>query len=118
MTVRDDGTGPPAGFALESSPGLGLSIVRTLVEHETHVRYQEALSASDEKTFCVVGIYEFENRVTGRKCCVICRIEGDKPAAKDAQDRIIHPTGFATWTGPVVNASSVLFPPEAPGTSP
>jgi two-component sensor histidine kinase len=34
VTVRDDGTGPPEGFALESSPGLGLSIVRTLVEHE------------------------------------------------------------------------------------
>jgi two-component sensor histidine kinase len=34
VTVRDDGAGLPDGFAFESSTGLGLSIVRTLVEHE------------------------------------------------------------------------------------
>jgi two-component sensor histidine kinase len=34
VTVRDDGIGLPDGFAIESSTGLGLSIVRTLVEHE------------------------------------------------------------------------------------
>jgi two-component system, sensor histidine kinase PdtaS len=34
VEVRDDGVGLPAGFSLEGATGLGLSIVRTLVEHE------------------------------------------------------------------------------------
>jgi two-component sensor histidine kinase len=34
VTVDDDGRGLPADFDLESSPSLGLSIVRTLVESE------------------------------------------------------------------------------------
>lgn len=34
VEVLDDGVGLPAGFSLEKSTGLGLSIVRTLVEHE------------------------------------------------------------------------------------
>ncbi|MDQ1696559.1 MAG: two-component system, sensor histidine kinase PdtaS [Frankiaceae bacterium] len=34
VVVRDDGRGLPAGFSLESSQGLGLQIVRTLVETE------------------------------------------------------------------------------------
>lgn len=34
LTVEDDGIGLPAGFDLESSTNLGLSIVRTLVESE------------------------------------------------------------------------------------
>ena len=80
-----------------------------LEEKETHVRYKAALAASDETTFSVIGILEFENRVTDRKCYVICHIEGEKPASKDPKDSIIHPTGTATWIGPLVNASSPLF---------
>jgi two-component sensor histidine kinase len=34
VTVTDDGTGLPAGFSLERAPGLGLQIVRTLVDSE------------------------------------------------------------------------------------
>ena len=34
VTVEDDGPGLPAGFSLESAPGLGLQIVRTLVQGE------------------------------------------------------------------------------------
>ena len=34
VTVEDDGRGLPAGFDLEESTSLGLSIVRTLVESE------------------------------------------------------------------------------------
>jgi uncharacterized protein (TIGR03067 family) len=83
---------------------------KTLYEHETHVRYKEALTASDEKAFFVLAVHEFENHLTKRKCYVFCQIEGQKPASKDPQDAIVHPTGTATWTGPIVNASSVLFP--------
>jgi two-component sensor histidine kinase len=36
VAVRDDGTGLPDGFDLESDSGLGLSIVRTLVRSELH----------------------------------------------------------------------------------
>ena len=82
---------------------------KTLYEHETQVRYKEALASSDEKAFFVVGVHEFENRVTKRKCYVICQIQGQKPVSKDPKDAIIHPTGTATWTGPIVNASTVLF---------
>jgi two-component sensor histidine kinase len=34
VEVLDDGSGLPDGFDLERPTGLGLSIVRTLVEHE------------------------------------------------------------------------------------
>jgi two-component sensor histidine kinase len=34
VAVRDDGAGLPPGFDLDRSPGLGLSIVRTLVNSE------------------------------------------------------------------------------------
>ncbi|MFN0027664.1 MAG: sensor histidine kinase [Acidimicrobiales bacterium] len=34
IDVLDDGVGLPEGFSLDSTTGLGLSIVRTLVEHE------------------------------------------------------------------------------------
>jgi two-component sensor histidine kinase len=34
VTVVDDGVGPPAGFSIETTSGLGLSIVRTLVTTE------------------------------------------------------------------------------------
>ncbi|MGE0726491.1 MAG: sensor histidine kinase [Acidimicrobiia bacterium] len=34
VVVLDDGAGLPPGFSLDRSTGLGLSIVRTLVEHE------------------------------------------------------------------------------------
>ena len=34
MTVADDGVGPPEGFSVEATTGLGLSIVRTLVTTE------------------------------------------------------------------------------------
>ncbi len=34
VVIDDDGTGLPAGFSLEASEGLGLQIVRTLVESE------------------------------------------------------------------------------------
>ncbi len=34
VTVTDDGVGPPEGFSVDSSTGLGLSIVRTLVTSE------------------------------------------------------------------------------------
>jgi two-component sensor histidine kinase len=34
VQVADDGVGLPEGFSLESSTGLGLSIVRTLVTSE------------------------------------------------------------------------------------
>ena len=34
VLIRDDGRGLPAGFSLERSDGLGLQIVRTLVESE------------------------------------------------------------------------------------
>ena len=34
LRVQDDGVGLPAGFSLERAPGLGLQIVRTLVDSE------------------------------------------------------------------------------------
>jgi len=34
VTIEDDGRGLPGDFDLESSPSLGLNIVRTLVESE------------------------------------------------------------------------------------
>ena len=34
VIVADDGVGPPEGFTVEASTGLGLSIVRTLVTTE------------------------------------------------------------------------------------
>ena len=34
VTIDDDGTGLPVGFELDTSPSLGLSIVKTLVESE------------------------------------------------------------------------------------
>jgi two-component sensor histidine kinase len=34
VTVVDDGAGLPEGFSLDTAPGLGLSIVRTLVTTE------------------------------------------------------------------------------------
>jgi len=34
VIVTDDGVGPPEGFSVEASTGLGLSIVRTLVTTE------------------------------------------------------------------------------------
>jgi two-component sensor histidine kinase len=34
VVIRDNGRGLPAGFSLERSDGLGLQIVRTLVESE------------------------------------------------------------------------------------
>jgi two-component sensor histidine kinase len=34
ISVADDGVGPPEGFSIEESTGLGLSIVRTLVTTE------------------------------------------------------------------------------------
>ena len=34
LVVEDDGSGLPAGFDLDTSTNLGLSIVRTLVESE------------------------------------------------------------------------------------
>lgn len=80
-----------------------------LEQSETHVRYKAAFAASDETTFSVFGILEFENRVTERKCYVTCQIDGEKPAAKDPQDTIIHPTGTVTWSGPYYNASIPLF---------
>ena len=64
---------------------------------------------AEDVAFFVMGVHEFENRVTKRKCYVICQIQGQKPASKDPKDAIIHPTGTATWTGPIVNASSALF---------
>jgi hypothetical protein len=78
------------------------------VDEETHVRYREALSACDEQTFFVLGIYEFENARTNRKCSVVCQFAGKKPPADD-QDPIIHPVGTATWTGPIVDYQSPLF---------
>ncbi|MEQ8787836.1 MAG: hypothetical protein RIC55_16140 [Pirellulaceae bacterium] len=102
-------------FAVISSGDFGSKTIsvkqgdKVLERSETHVRYEAALSASDETTFSVFGIFEFENRVTERKCYVICQIEGEKPALKDPKDPITHPTGTATWIGPIVNASSPLF---------
>jgi hypothetical protein len=90
-----------------------------LVDEETHVRYREALSACDAKTFFVLGIYEFENARTKRKCCVVCRFAGEKPPAAD-EDPIIHPVGTATWTGPIVDYQTPLFEErqEADGARP
>jgi two-component sensor histidine kinase len=34
VTVADDGVGTPEGFSVEATPGLGLTIVRTLVTTE------------------------------------------------------------------------------------
>lgn len=94
------------GFSKTASVNLG---GKTVLDHETHVRYKEALAASDETTFSVLGVYEFDNRATGRKCYVMCHIEGRKPEPMDGDDGVIHPTGTATWTGPILNASTDLF---------
>lgn len=82
---------------------------RFCCRNRTSITYKEALVASDEKTFTILGICQFENRVTQRKCYVVCHIQGEKPVSKDPNDTIIHPTGTAPWTGPILNASSVLF---------
>lgn len=68
---------------------------RTLARQDTNVRYKEVFASCDEKSLSVLGIYEFENGVTPRKCNVICHIEGEKLASKGGS---IHPTGTATWT--------------------
>jgi hypothetical protein len=90
-----EGTGGYKGF-LKSGE-------KVLQNEETHVRYKASLEASDEKTFFVVGLLEFENSVTKRQCFVLCQFEGHKPPAS-AEDPIIHPTGTATWTGPILTA--------------
>jgi len=40
VEVHDDGAGLPAGFALEEASGLGLQIVRTLVQDDLRGRFQ------------------------------------------------------------------------------
>lgn len=77
---------------------------KVLDDQETHVRYKELLAASDEKTFLVLGLIEFDNVKANRRCYVLCQLEGQKPAASK-DDPYIHPTGTATWTGPLANAS-------------
>ena len=79
------------------------------VKVDAHVRYKEALLASDTKTFFVLSVHEFENRVTGRKCYVVCKIEGEIPKPKESEAPIIQPTGTATWVGPIIDASTPLF---------
>ena len=85
---------------------------KVLQDEETRVRYKELLAASDEKTFLVVGVIEFDNIKTQRRCLVLCQLEGQKPpATKD--DAYIHPTGAATWTGPILSASRAPFADDA-----
>jgi hypothetical protein len=91
-------------FSSSTPPGEEESVTE-----DTHVRYREALVASDQESFFVLGLYEFDNQLMGRKCYVVCKVEGRKPASKDPEDGIIHPTGTATWIGPILNASSILF---------
>jgi hypothetical protein len=83
---------------------------KVLHDEETHVRYKEVLAASDEKSFFVVGMIEFDNPKTHRRCVVLCQLEGQKPPAAGKDDPVIHPTGTATWTGPIVNASQSPLP--------
>ncbi len=81
---------------------------KDLVDEETHVRYKEVVAACDEETYFVLGLYEFENSRTKRTCYVVCQCEGNKPPADEA-DSIIHPTGTATWNGPIVGPAASLF---------
>jgi hypothetical protein len=81
---------------------------KVLQDEERHVRYKEVVNASDEKSFLVVGVIEYDNPKTQRRCQVLCELEGQKPAAtKD--DPYIHPAGAATWTGPLIGASRTPF---------
>jgi len=86
---------------------------KVLANTDIRVRYKPVVATSEETTFFVLGIFEYENRVTDRKCYVICQIEGEKTASKEPQDAIIHPRGTASWIGPIVDGSSVLFPADA-----
>jgi hypothetical protein len=85
-----------------------------LQDVETKVRYKAAMEASDEKSFFVVGAIEFEDLVNKRKCFVLCQIDGAKPAASK-DDPYIHPTGTATWIGPIASA---IRPPPPPDNNP
>ena len=55
VTVDDDGRGLPAGFDLDESTNLGLSIVRTLVESELGGQL-ELTAAPDGGTRAVVDV--------------------------------------------------------------
>ena len=50
VAVRDDGAGLPPGFDLDQSPGLGLSIVRTLVNSELGGSLRDARPARRRRT--------------------------------------------------------------------
>ena len=113
VTVKLDHNLKNARFTAMSSgdgydrSGLLQVAGKTLAEHDTRVTYREVLAEGDAKTFSVLGLIEFENRVTERRCIVVCRIEGVKPAPEDPQDRVIHPEGTATWIGPIVFAKDL-----------
>lgn len=78
-------------------------------EHETHVRYEETLTACDAESFCILGLYEFEDAIAERRCTVICRLEGVKSASGNPFAPDIHATGTATWIGPIIDASGSAF---------
>ena len=63
MEVDDDGVGLPAGFAIEASSGLGLSIVRTLVTSELE-RHDRMLPAEEGPGTVVRITVPIETRAT------------------------------------------------------
>ena len=75
---------------------------RVVAEEEIHVRYEEVVAACDQRTFFVLGRLEFDNPKTARRCVVLCQVDGEKPPPAGKEDAIIHPTGTAVWTGPIV----------------
>ncbi len=56
VTVQDDGRGLPAGFDLDSSSTLGLSIVRTLVESELGGRLDVEAAPSGQGTRVTIDV--------------------------------------------------------------
>jgi two-component sensor histidine kinase len=49
VRVADDGAGPPAGFDLQSSEGLGLQLVRSLVQSDLHGTFRVRRAAAPAK---------------------------------------------------------------------
>jgi two-component sensor histidine kinase len=46
LTVKDDGSGLPPGFRLDSSRGLGLQLVKSIIEGDLHGRF--SITAADD----------------------------------------------------------------------
>ncbi|MGE5138114.1 MAG: sensor histidine kinase [Rudaea sp.] len=54
ITLSDDGTGLAAGFTLENSAGIGLALIRTLVEKDLHGSF--SIERRKDKTVAVVDV--------------------------------------------------------------